>query len=61
MLSLAGAGLKALHAVHLPLDPDLIKGVLILPVVPLMLRATRRSKHGGQKGATRGPAANQAA
>ncbi|RAS03145.1 DUF3422 family protein [Cupriavidus alkaliphilus] len=61
VLSLAGTGLKALHAVHLPLDPDLIKGVLILPVVLLVLRATRRSKHAGEKAATRRQAENQAA
>ncbi|KWR91474.1 DUF3422 family protein [Cupriavidus sp. IDO] len=59
VLSLAGAGLKALHSVHIPLDPDLIKGTLILPVVLLVVRATRRSKHAQPRGRTRQPAANQ--
>ncbi|MDQ0142377.1 DUF3422 family protein [Cupriavidus necator] len=61
VLSLAGTGLKALHAFHLPLDPELAKGILILPVVLLVLRATRRSKHAAEKTATRQQAANQAA
>lgn len=49
VLSLTGAGLKALHAVHLPLDPELLEGILIIPVVLLVLRATRRSKRTGPK------------
>lgn len=44
VLSLLSAGLKALHAVRLPLDPELAEGLLIVPVVLLVLHATRRSK-----------------
>ncbi|UUZ75026.1 DUF3422 domain-containing protein [Polaromonas sp. P1(28)-13] len=42
VLSLTAAALRALHAAHFPLDPELIEGILIVPVVLLVVLATRR-------------------
>jgi uncharacterized membrane-anchored protein len=44
VLSLAAAALKSLHAADLPLDPELVEGVLIIPVVLLVLMVTRRTR-----------------
>ncbi|MFP3565180.1 DUF3422 family protein [Paraburkholderia sp. SIMBA_030] len=44
VLSLTSAGLKALHTLHFPLDPELAEGLLIVPVVLLVLLTIRRSK-----------------
>lgn len=44
VLSLTSAGLKALHTLHFPLDPELAEGLLIVPVVLLVMRTIRRSK-----------------
>jgi len=44
VLSLFAVALKALHAVHLPLDPETVEGILIIPVVLVVLLATRYSR-----------------
>lgn len=49
VLSLAGAALKSLHAAALPLDPELVEGLLIVPVVLSVLMVTRHKKRGDRK------------
>lgn len=44
VLSLTGVGLKSLHEMHLPINADLLKGLLIVPVVFMVLRIVRRNK-----------------
>lgn len=44
VLSIAAAGLKALHVVRLPLDPELAEGLLILPVVLIVFGVIKRSR-----------------
>lgn len=44
VLNLAGAALKAMHAAHLPVDPEVGEGLLIIPVVAIIVFATRRLK-----------------
>jgi len=44
VLSLTGVGFKALHAAHLTVEPELLEGLLILPVVLLVFRIVRRTK-----------------
>lgn len=60
VLSLTAVGLRSMHAFHLPLDPELVEGLLIAPVVLLVFLVIRRTKrsnghgHGqGHQGATR--------
>ena len=47
VLNLSGAALRALHAVHLPLDPDILEGLLILPVVAAVVIFTGRIRRLG--------------
>jgi uncharacterized membrane-anchored protein len=54
VLSLSGAGLRALHAAHLPLDPEMLEGILILPVVAAVIRFTGRIRKLGHDDAHRG-------
>jgi len=42
VLNLSGAALRALHAAQLPLDPEVLEGLLIVPVVVAVLLFTRR-------------------
>ncbi|MCY1232370.1 hypothetical protein D9M72_448580 [compost metagenome] len=44
VLSIAAAGLKALHVVKLPVDPELAEGLLILPVVLIVFGVIKRSR-----------------
>ncbi|MBF6990317.1 MULTISPECIES: DUF3422 family protein [Cupriavidus] len=44
VLSIAAAGLKALHVVKLPVDPELAEGLLILPVVLIVFGIIKRSR-----------------
>ncbi len=47
VLSLSGVALRSVHAAHFIADPDLIEGLLILPViltVMCIMRRTRRSR-----------------
>jgi uncharacterized membrane-anchored protein len=48
VLSLSSAALRSLHAAALLLDPELIEGMLVVPVVAsvlLVMRRTRRAEH----------------
>ena len=47
VLNLSGAALRALHAVHLPLDPELLEGILIAPVVAAVVWFTSRIRRLG--------------
>ncbi len=55
VLSLTAVGLRSMHAFHLPLDPELVEGLLIAPVVLLVflvIRRTKRSNGHGHQSAT---------
>lgn len=47
VLNLSGAALRALHAVHLPVDPEVLEGLLILPVVAAVVVFTSRIRRLG--------------
>ncbi|MGN6652708.1 DUF3422 family protein, partial [Trinickia sp.] len=47
VLNLSGAALRALHAAHLSLDPDVLEGLLILPVVAAVVLFTGRIRRLG--------------
>lgn len=47
VLNLSGAALRALHAAHLSLDPDILEGLLILPVVAAVVLFTGRIRRLG--------------
>jgi uncharacterized membrane-anchored protein len=47
VLNLSGAALRALHAAHLSLDPDILEGFLILPVVAAVVLFTGRIRRLG--------------
>jgi len=49
VLSLSSAALRSLHAAELPLNPELIEGMLIIPVVFLVLLIMRRTKRAGRQ------------
>jgi uncharacterized membrane-anchored protein len=49
VLNLSGAALRALHATHLALDPEIIEGLLILPVVAAVVIFTRRIRKLGHE------------
>ncbi|WER48806.1 DUF3422 domain-containing protein [Cupriavidus sp. WKF15] len=54
VLSLTAVGLRSLHALHLGMDPELVEGLLIAPVVLLVfmvIRRTKRSNGAGHDGA----------
>lgn len=54
VLSLTAVGLRSLHALHLGMDPELVEGLLIAPVVLLVfmvIRRTKRSNGAGHHGA----------
>lgn len=53
VLNLSGAALRALHAVHLPLDPEILEGLLILPVVAAVVIFTGRIRRLGHDDARR--------
>lgn len=53
VLNLSGAALRALHAVHLPLDPEVLEGLLILPVVAAVIVFTGRIRRLGHEDAPR--------
>jgi uncharacterized membrane-anchored protein len=44
VISLISVALRALHAVKLQIEPDLVEGTLIIPVVVLVLLFTRRMR-----------------
>nr|WP_116342549.1 DUF3422 domain-containing protein [Cupriavidus taiwanensis] len=44
VLSIAAAGLKALHVIKLPVDPELAEGLLIVPVVLIVFGVIKRSR-----------------
>ena len=47
VLNLSGAALRALHAAHLSLDPDVLEGLLILSVVAASVKNTGRIRRLG--------------
>ncbi|RDV00241.1 DUF3422 family protein [Trinickia dinghuensis] len=47
VLNLSGAALRALHAAHLSLDPDIFEGFLIIPVVAAVVLFTGRIRRLG--------------
>lgn len=47
VLNLSGAALRALHAAHLSLDPDILEGLLIIPVVAAVVLFTGRIRRLG--------------
>jgi uncharacterized membrane-anchored protein len=49
VLNLSGAALRALHAVHLALDPEIVEGLLILPVVAAVVLFTGRIRRLGHE------------
>ncbi|WP_041680781.1 DUF3422 family protein [Cupriavidus necator] len=49
VLSLSSAALRSLHAAELPLNPELIEGMLIIPVVFAVLLIMRRTKRAGRQ------------
>lgn len=49
VLNLSGAALRALHAVDLPLDPEILEGLLILPVVAAVVIFTGRIRRLGHE------------
>ncbi|TAM51978.1 MAG: DUF3422 family protein [Paraburkholderia sp.] len=49
VLNLSGAALRALHAVHLPLDPEILEGLLIAPVVVAVVIFTGRIRRLGHE------------
>ncbi len=49
VLNLSGAALRALHAAHLPLDPDVLEGMLIIPVVAAVVLFTGRIRRLGHE------------
>jgi len=51
VLNLSGAALRALHAAHLPLDPEMLEGLLILPVVAAVVIFTGRIRKLGHEDA----------
>ncbi len=53
VLNLSGAALRALHAAHLPLDPEVLEGLLILPVVAAVVVFTGRIRRLGHDHARR--------
>jgi uncharacterized membrane-anchored protein len=54
VLNLSGAALRALHAANLPLDPEILEGFLILPVVAAVVLFTGRIRKLGHEDAQRG-------
>ncbi|CAG9167950.1 hypothetical protein LMG23992_00966 [Cupriavidus laharis] len=57
VLSLTAVGLRSLHALHLGMDPELVEGLLIAPVVLLVflvIRRTKRSDKSAKGGASAG-------
>lgn len=49
VLNLSGAALRALHAAHLSLDPDVLEGLLIIPVVVTVVLFTGRIRRLGHQ------------
>ncbi len=49
VLNLSGAALRALHAAHLSLDPDVLEGLLIIPVVAAVVLFTGRIRRLGHE------------
>lgn len=49
VLALTGVALKAMHAVRVPVDPELVEGLLIVPVVVAVSLITRRTTRGERK------------
>ncbi|HVW48830.1 MAG TPA: DUF3422 domain-containing protein [Trinickia sp.] len=49
VLNLSGAALRALHAVDLPLNPEILEGLLILPVVAAVVIFTGRIRRLGHE------------
>ncbi|MGN6667209.1 MAG: DUF3422 family protein [Trinickia sp.] len=49
VLNLSGAALRALHAAHLSLDPEIVEGFLILPVVAAVVLFTGRIRRLGHE------------
>lgn len=54
VLNLSGAALRALHAAHLALDPEILEGLLILPVVAAVVIFTGRIRKLGHEDARPG-------